>query len=123
MTTRKNWFSALYSKSESNISDYCSAEEKSPNWTEDHLHPEALTPKENEFNPLASSTIIEGVEPLEPWPENWLNPFQRPLSEILTRNSEQNHRPEPRTEMATDNKNGSVKLNLPKAFDLEPRQI
>ena len=70
MTTRRNRFSALYSESESDISDYCSAEEKSPNQTEDHPYPEALTPEEDEFNPLASSTIIEGVEPLEPQPEN-----------------------------------------------------
>ena len=118
-TTRRNWFSALYSKSESDISDYRSAEEKSPNRTEDYSHPEALTP--DEFDLLASLTIIEGVEPLEPLLENRPNPFQRLISEILTtnRNSERNHWPEPRTgiEMATDNKNGTVKLNLPKAFD------
>ena len=70
MTTRRNRFSALYSESESDISDNHSAEEKSPNRTEDHLQPEALTPEENEFDPLASLTIIEGVEPLEPRPEN-----------------------------------------------------
>ena len=68
----RNQFSALYSKSESDISDYRSAEEKSPNRTEDHPHPKALTPKENEFDLLASSTIIEGVEPLEPIPETTL---------------------------------------------------
>ena len=109
-TTRRNQFSALYSKSESNISDYHSAEEKSLNRTEDHLYPEALTPKEDEFDPLASLTIIKGVEPLEPQPENQLNPFQRLISEILTRNFERNHQPEPRTEteMVTDDKNGSV---------------
>ena len=112
-------FSALYSKSESDISDYHSAEEKSPNRTEDHLQPEALTPKENEFDLLTSSTIIKGVEPLQPQPENRPNPFQRLLSEILIRNSKQTHWLEPKTEtkMATDDKNGFVKLNLPKAFD------
>ena len=72
MKTRRNQFSALYSKLESDISDYRSAEEKSPNQTEDHLQPKALTPKENEFDPLASSTIIEGVDPLEPIPETTL---------------------------------------------------
>ena len=88
MTTRRNQFSALYSKSESDISDYCSAEEKLLNRTEDHPHPEALIPKKNELDPLAFSTIIKGVEPLEPQPENQPNPFQRLLSEILNRNSE-----------------------------------
>ena len=82
-TTRRNRFSALYSKSESNISDYHSAKEKSPNRTEDRPHPEVLTPEEDKFNPLASPTIIKGVKPLQPQPENQLNPFQKLLSEIL----------------------------------------
>ena len=95
----------------------CRGEIMEPNWGS----PATWSPHtwRNKFDPLASLTIIEGVEPLEPQPENWPNPFQKLLSEILTRNSERTHRPEPKTEteMATDDKNGSVKLNLPKAFD------
>ena len=117
MTSRRNQFSALYSESKSENSDYHSTEERSLNRTEDHPQPEALTPEEDEFDPLASSTIIEGVEPLKPRP----NPFQRLLSEILARkrNSEWKPQIEPETEikMATDKKNGSIKLNLPKAFN------
>ena len=96
-----------------------STEERSLNWTEDHSQPKALTPEEDEFDPLASLTIIEGVEPLEPRPEYWPNLFQRLLSEILTRkrNFEQKTQPETEFEMAIDKKNGSVKLNLPKAFN------
>ena len=83
----------------------------------DHLQPKALTPEEDEFNPLASSTIIEGVEPLEPRPEHQPNPFQKLLSEILTRKRNSEQKPQPETEMVTDEQIGSVKLNLPKAFD------
>ena len=85
MTSRRNQFSALYSESKSENSDYHSTEEKSLNQTEDHLQPEALTPEEDKFDPLASSTIIKGVEPLEPRPEHQPNLFQKLLSEILTR--------------------------------------
>ena len=118
-TSRRNWFSALYSESESENSDYHSTEERSPNQTEDHLQPEALTPEDDEFDPLTSSTIIEGVEPLEPRPEHQPNPFQRLLSEILHRKRNSKWKPQTKleAEMATDKKNGSVKLNLPKAFD------
>ena len=119
MTSRRNWFSALYSKSKSENSDYHSTEERSLNRTEDYLQPKALTPDEDKFDPLASSAIIKGVEPLEPRPEHRPNPFQRLLSEILTRkrNSKQKPQTKPETEieMATDKKNGSVELNLPKA--------
>ena len=66
MTSRRNQFSALYSESESENSDYHSTEEKSLNQTEDHLELEALSPEEDKFDPLASSTIIEGVELLKP---------------------------------------------------------
>ena len=72
MTSRRNQFSALYSDSESENSDYHSTEERSLNQTEDHPQPKALTPEEDKFDPLASSTIIEGVEPLKPIPETTL---------------------------------------------------
>ena len=65
-TSRRNQFSALYSKSKSENSDYHSTEERSPNQAKDHLQLKALTPEEDEFDPLTSSTIIKGVKPLEP---------------------------------------------------------
>ena len=68
MTSRRNRFSTLYSESKSENSDYHSTEERSPNQTEDHPQPEALTPEEDKFDPPACSTIIKGVEPLESRP-------------------------------------------------------
>ena len=77
----RNRFSAFYIESDpeteqSGGSEYLSANE----WTEDHLQPKALYKSDSEseeLDPLASSTIIKGVEPLEPRPWNITNLIQR----------------------------------------------
>ena len=63
-------------------SEYLTAKE----WTEDHLQPKALyesNSKLKELDPLASLTIIEGVEPLEHRPQNITDPFWRVITAIL----------------------------------------
>ena len=81
----RNKFSAFNIESDpetewSGGSEYLSAEE----WKEDHLQTEALyESKSEELDPLASSTIIEGVEPWEHRPWNITNPFWRFITAIL----------------------------------------
>ena len=83
----RNRFSAFYIESnpetkQSGGSEYLSAKE----WTEDHLQPEALYESDSELeelDPLASSTIIEGVEQLQHRPQNITEPFWRFITAIL----------------------------------------
>ena len=124
-------FSALHFESDpetkqSEGSEYLSAKE----WREDYPQFKALC-KSNlqELDPLASSTIIKRIEPLEPWPQNITDPFQRFITAILEGqweqelidieiHSEPELEPKPRIEQSIP-KNGmkGVKLNLPKTFN------
>ena len=83
----RNKFSAFYIESDpeteqSRGSEYLRAKEQ----TEDHPQPEALYKSDSEsedLDPLASSTIIEGVKPLEPRPQHITDPFQISITAIL----------------------------------------
>ena len=125
----RNRFSAFYSDSETEQwggSEYLSTEEQ----RENHLQPEALYKSNSkELDPLASLTIIKGIEPLEPWPQNITDSFQRFITAILEGqhepeltnikiHSEPKLKPKPRMEqLIIENGTKGVKLNLPKTFN------
>ena len=83
----RNRFSAFYIESDPETEwsgglEYLSAEEQ----TKDHPQPKALYKSDSEseeLDLLASSTIIEGIEPLEPRPWNITDPFQWFITAIL----------------------------------------
>ena len=129
----RNRFSALYFESDpkteqSEGSEYLSVEER----REDHPQHKALYESNlEELDPLASSTIIKGIEPLESWPQNITDPFQRFITAILEGQPEQElidieiHsepklEPEPRMEQPIPvNGMKGVKLKLPKTMETE----